>query len=110
MPQAHVNLLIEKRDSSARKHSRDCGGTPEPVARSVGQREVQFEPVSQILDLGIHTGSHGLVEGLVLVDRVHPEHRVSRSAGGVELPTNPAPYKIPSASYPTGALPRAPRT
>jgi hypothetical protein len=53
--------------------------------------------VSQILDLGIHTGSHGLVEGLVLVDRVHPEHRASRSAGGVELPTSRSPYRIGSA-------------
>jgi hypothetical protein len=36
--------------------------------------EVQFEPVSQVRDLGVHRGGHGRVEGHILVDRVDPQH------------------------------------
>jgi len=56
---------------------------------STGQREVQFEPVSQVLDLAIHCGGHGPVEGHVLVDRVDPQHPGVAVGGGVELPHQP---------------------
>jgi len=54
-------------------------------ARSMGQREVQLEPASQVLDLAIHSGGHGLVEGHVPVDRVDPQHPGFAVGGGVEL-------------------------
>ena len=56
---------------------------------STGQREVHFEPASEVLDLAIHCGGHGLVEGHVLVDRVDPQHPGLAVGGGVELPDEP---------------------
>jgi hypothetical protein len=58
-------------------------------AHSTGQREVQFEPVSQVVDLAIHGGGHGPVEGHVLVDRVDPQHPGFAVGGGVELSHQP---------------------
>jgi len=45
----------------------------------------EFEPTGQILDLAIHGGCHGLVEGHVVVDRGDPEHFGPAVGGGVEL-------------------------
>jgi hypothetical protein len=45
--------------------------------------------VSQILDLAIHRGGHGPVEGHVPVDRVDPEYASRAVGGGVELSHEP---------------------
>jgi hypothetical protein len=62
---------------------------PIRVERSGRRREVQFEPVRQVLDLTVHGGGHGPVEGHVLVDRLHPQHPGLAVGGGVELAHQP---------------------
>src|SRR5271163_4996381 len=49
------------------------------------QREVQAEPVRQVLDLTVDGRGHDLGEGDVLVDRVDPQHPGFAVGGGVEL-------------------------
>ncbi len=51
----------------------------------LGQREVQLEPVSQILDLAADCCGHGFGERGVLVDGVDPQHPGLAVGGGIEL-------------------------
>src|SRR6266702_8868466 len=65
---------------------------------------VQAKPASQVLDLAIHGGGHGLVEGHVLVDRVDPEHAGLAVGGGVQLSDQPVAVEDRQREVPPAAL------
>ena len=66
-------------------------GIPPGRGQSIGQREVQFEPVSQVLDLAADRCGHGLGERVVLVDRMDPQDARSRSAAASSFPASRSP-------------------
>jgi hypothetical protein len=56
---------------------------------SIGQREVQLELVSQVLDLATDGFGRRLAERNVLVDCMDPQHPGFAVGGGIELAHQP---------------------